>query len=62
MEQCRVVIIGDTPKDVAAAKVLGVECLAVATGSFSSDELARSEPTRVVSSLADDGAIDWLVA
>lgn len=60
-EACRVVIIGDTPKDVAAARALGVESLAVATGSFSVDELARSEPTRVVSSLAEEGVLAWLL-
>ena len=34
LEECRVVIIGDTPKDVAAAKGIGAECVGVGTGMF----------------------------
>ncbi len=37
-----VYLIGDTPKDVMAAKDAGVKCIAVATGSFSVDELKKS--------------------
>ena len=33
-------IIGDTPKDIACAKAIGARCLAVATGRFSTRELA----------------------
>ncbi len=36
---CRVVVIGDTPKDVAAAKAIGAECIAVGTGGFAASEL-----------------------
>ncbi|HVH45574.1 MAG TPA: HAD family hydrolase, partial [Labilithrix sp.] len=32
LERCRVVVIGDTPKDVAAAKGLGARCVGVGTG------------------------------
>ena len=31
---CRVVVIGDTPKDVAAAHGIGAECIGVGTGGF----------------------------
>lgn len=34
-EECRVVVIGDTPKDVAAAKGIGAVCVGVATGGTS---------------------------
>ncbi len=34
LEECRVVIIGDTPKDVAAALACGGECLGVGTGAY----------------------------
>ncbi len=39
LETCRVVVIGDTPKDVAAAKGLGATCIGVGTGGFTPEEL-----------------------
>jgi phosphoglycolate phosphatase-like HAD superfamily hydrolase len=39
LEECRVVVIGDTPKDVAAAQGIGATCIGVGTGNFSPDDL-----------------------
>jgi phosphoglycolate phosphatase-like HAD superfamily hydrolase len=50
-ERCRVVVIGDTPRDVAAARAIGAESLAVATGHYGPDDLAAAGPTRVCASL-----------
>jgi phosphoglycolate phosphatase len=61
LSACRVVVIGDTPRDVAAAQAIGAECLAVATGPFPLDALAACAPTRVFRDLAEDGAIDALL-
>jgi phosphoglycolate phosphatase-like HAD superfamily hydrolase len=36
---CRVVVIGDTPKDVAAAHAIGAACVAVGTGGFAPSSL-----------------------
>jgi phosphoglycolate phosphatase-like HAD superfamily hydrolase len=51
-------IIGDTPKDIACARAIGARCLAVATGRFSTEELAACGPDRVVESL--DQAVAWI--
>jgi phosphoglycolate phosphatase-like HAD superfamily hydrolase len=55
--ECRVVVIGDTPKDIAAAQAIGCESVAVATGSFSVTVLRASSPTHVVETLAHPDAI-----
>jgi phosphoglycolate phosphatase-like HAD superfamily hydrolase len=39
VEECRVVVIGDTPKDVHAAKGIGAVCIGVGTGNFSAEAL-----------------------
>lgn len=51
LEQCRVVVIGDTPKDVAAARAIGAEVVAVATGGFDLDTLRATQPDRAVADL-----------
>ncbi len=61
LEECRVVVIGDTPKDIAAAKAIGAECLAVGTGSFGAAELAAAGATWAVPDLAVEGALDPLL-
>jgi phosphoglycolate phosphatase len=52
-----VVIIGDTPLDVACGEHLGVRTIAVATGSYSEEELARCGPDFLFPSLADTAAV-----
>jgi len=50
-----VVIIGDTPLDVACARDAGVSCLAVATGGFSADALRAAGAETVFESLRRHG-------
>jgi phosphoglycolate phosphatase-like HAD superfamily hydrolase len=52
-----VVIIGDTPFDVACARDAGVSCLAVATGGYSVDALRSAGAEMVFESLADTEAV-----
>ncbi|MFT3764525.1 MAG: haloacid dehalogenase-like hydrolase [Minicystis sp.] len=59
---CRVVVIGDTPKDIVAAQAIGAECVAVATGSFDVQRLAEHRPEWVFQSLLDAGAVEAVIA
>jgi phosphoglycolate phosphatase-like HAD superfamily hydrolase len=49
--ECRVVVIGDTPRDVEAAFAIGAECFAVATGFFDCDTLRSCGATRTFEDL-----------
>ncbi|MBX3211724.1 MAG: HAD hydrolase-like protein [Labilithrix sp.] len=55
LESCHVVVIGDTPKDVAAAKGMGAPCVAVGTGGFALEELTACGAHRTFATLDDDG-------
>jgi phosphoglycolate phosphatase len=57
LSACRVVVIGDTPRDIGAAKVIGAECVAVATGSFDRETLLAHGATRAYGDLGDEGAL-----
>jgi phosphoglycolate phosphatase-like HAD superfamily hydrolase len=37
------IVIGDTPRDIACARADGLRCVAVASGSFTSDALAHAD-------------------
>ena len=51
--QTRVCFIGDTPNDVRAAAHLGVPVIAVATGIYSREDLAKEAPTLCVSTCGE---------
>ncbi len=55
--ECRVVVIGDTPRDIASAHAIGAEAIAVATGGYSLTELSACQPRHAFASLADPGAL-----
>ena len=57
VEPADVVIIGDTPLDVACARDAGVNCLAVATGGYSADALRNAGAVSVFESLADTDSV-----
>jgi len=48
-----VLVVGDTPRDLACARAAGAGCLLVATGRFSLDELRRSGAEHVMADLSD---------
>lgn len=59
---CRVVVIGDTPRDLAAAGAIGADCVLVATGRFGGAELSACGAPAVFESLAMDGVADAVLA
>jgi len=46
-------VVGDTPRDIEAAHANSLPVIAVATGTFSFDELEKLQPEVCASSLAD---------
>jgi phosphoglycolate phosphatase-like HAD superfamily hydrolase len=49
----RVCVVGDTPRDIEAARANGLPVIAVATGNFGFDALLELRPEVCVTSLAD---------
>jgi phosphoglycolate phosphatase-like HAD superfamily hydrolase len=60
-EACRVIVIGDTPRDVQAALAIGAECVAVGTGGDSPESLVACGATRAFADLAAPGALEALL-
>jgi phosphoglycolate phosphatase len=54
-EHC--IIIGDTPKDLEAARENGMKCILVGTGRYSIEELLYWSPEGCIEDLSDTGAI-----
>jgi phosphoglycolate phosphatase-like HAD superfamily hydrolase len=52
---CRMVVIGDTPRDVAAAREIGAECLTVETSGFAARDLLAAGATWAFPDLAGAG-------
>ncbi len=57
----RCVLIGDTPADIAAARAIDAESIAVATGGFSAAELRGAGAAHVLETLSDVSAVTALV-
>lgn len=52
-----VLVIGDTPYDIACARHTGLQVLCVATGTYSRQALAAHNPDYLLDDLADAGAV-----
>ena len=46
-------VIGDTPADVTCARAIGAKAVAVATGSYTADQLRQTEPDYLFDDFAD---------
>lgn len=53
----RVVVVGDTPLDIACARAFGAQAVSVATGGHGLEELARDRPDLLFADFADVGAV-----
>ncbi len=62
IDRCRVVVIGDTPKDVDAGRAIGAECVGVGTGRFKPEELIAAGATRAYPTLAEPGAAEYVLS
>ena len=51
--QAQVCVVGDTPRDIEAARANSLPVIAVATGRYSFDELLELQPEACVTTLAD---------
>lgn len=56
-DAARAVVVGDTPKDIAAARDAGTRVLAVATGVVSRDALAAAAPDTLLDDLSEIAAV-----
>jgi phosphoglycolate phosphatase-like HAD superfamily hydrolase len=54
-------VIGDTPADVECGKAIGAHTIAVATGSYSVEELAPHAPTHVFEQLPEPAEFSRLI-
>lgn len=62
VDPASVVIIGDTPHDVACARANGCRCLAVATGSYTVEQLRAAGAHLTVASLGETTEVlEWLI-
>jgi len=53
----RTYVIGDTPHDISCARACGARAVAVATGSFTLDQLATHQPDALFEDLSDLTAV-----
>jgi len=58
LDQCQVVVIGDTPRDVAAALAVGARAVGVATGHFEAAALRESGAAAAFDDLTRPGAAE----
>jgi phosphoglycolate phosphatase-like HAD superfamily hydrolase len=61
LDECRVMVVGDTPRDVAAAIAIGADCVAVATGGCSTSVLLDAGATHAFEDLSHPDVVRVLV-
>jgi phosphoglycolate phosphatase-like HAD superfamily hydrolase len=61
IEYSDVIVVGDTPNDVACANAVGAMPIAVATGSYTVDQLRNTGAAIVLDDLSDTDAVMKLI-
>ena len=56
-QERRIVVVGDTPRDIACARAGGARAIAVATGNFTREQLAQHQPDVLLDDLSDTEAV-----
>ena len=58
----KIYIIGDTPKDISAARTIGFPVISVASGNYSLSDLSNYDPDLLIRNLKADSQllIDYL--
>jgi len=59
---CRIVVVGDTPRDVAAAQAIGATTIAVASSRFAVDELLAAGAEHAFDDLGNAGVLPAIAA
>lgn len=59
--EARVVVIGDTPMDIAAAHAIGAQCMALGTGHYTAAQLQEAGADWAHDTLASPGALEALL-
>jgi len=59
--ECRVIVIGDTDRDVSAALAIGAECIGVGTGPFTPAQLRAAGAVSAFDDLEAPGVLDALL-
>jgi phosphoglycolate phosphatase len=59
--ECRIVVIGDTTRDIDAARAIGAECVAVGTGGVALDVLEKAGADAVFRDLSEPGVLPALL-
>lgn len=62
LSDCRIVVIGDTVRDVSAAHAIGATCVAVETGGVASDVLLSAGAHVAYRDLTQRGVLDHLLS
>jgi phosphoglycolate phosphatase len=62
LRDVHVVVVGDTPKDVAAARGIGADSVGVGTGAFTPEALVACGATQAFASLAVPGALEAVLS